>query len=86
MSTQTVKFMRDKSYPFHVENDLDGWAGSGFDRSFTEVKVRKVASGEVQVEIKITELKGDRQYVKHGSLVLSPALQAELLDLLQTNQ
>lgn len=79
MTTKTVKFMRDKSYPFHVENSVDGWAGSGFDKSYTEMKARKVADGEVQVEIKITEYKGDRRYVKHGSLGLSPELQAELL-------
>lgn len=83
MSTQTIKFMRDKSYPFHVENSQDGWPASGFDKSITEVKARKVASGEVQVEIQITEYKGDRRYVKHGSLVLSPELQAELSQVLK---
>ena len=82
MSTQAVTFMKDRSYPFHVEHNMDGWGGSGFDKSYTEVKARKVKNGEVQMEIKITEYKGDRRYTKHGGLTLSPELQAVLLQVL----
>jgi hypothetical protein len=82
MATEAVEFMRDRSYPFHVEHTLNGWGRSGFDKSITEVKARKVDSGQVQVEIKITEYKGDRAYTRHGSLDLSPELQAQLLAVL----
>ena len=80
--SKSVTFMKDKAYPFHVEHELNGWGRSGFDKSFTEVKARKVSSGEVQVEIKITEVKGNRLYTKHGGLTLSPELQAILLQVL----
>lgn len=82
MTTESVTFLRDKSYPFHVEDTTEGWPGAGFSSRMTEVKARRVLSGNVQVEIQITEIKAGRVYKHHGDLDLTPDLLVDLLKVL----
>jgi len=62
---------------FTIEQSMSGWPGSGFNRAYTEVEARRVKQSdhdETQVQIVITEFKGnkDRAYSMHGSLTLTP--------------
>lgn len=65
----------DATYPFRIEQSHYGWAGSGYDRAFTELHARRVRAedrDEAQLEIQSMHVKGSRIYGRSAGLVLSP--------------
>jgi hypothetical protein len=83
MSTKDwIEFSKDDIYPFKIEQFHDGWAGSGFDHEYINLKIRKVSDGKLQIEISIDEVKGKRVYTKVGSVELPVELVEKLKAIL----
>lgn len=70
---------------YTIEQHVEGWPGSGYDRQRTELSARRVngeRGEEIQINIEINEFKNGRCRRMHGSLALAPDIAANLISAL----
>ena len=84
LGTETLREEQKDSTGFYVlEQSYSGWAGSGFERKFIELKARAVDSDgrkEVQISVHSTEVKkSGRGYSSYASLTLTPEQAGNLI-------